>query len=336
MQDAGFDNPPPTSGLSPEVPKIGPLQPENSEAKPDYDILLRDIPSSELIKVLRKRRLTPEDKIAIQSLPVTADIPTAAETTSTAAPDVVTPSELATDSKVKPEENAEKPISAEKVDDVESQVEKFARAVERKSIFGKLGGTGFSSEGSVELDNDVFHTSSGITNFGYRLANNEIYGNSRDADMSSLASTQILTLEPINDGKTTVIAVNFFQDRFAPDSRGANFTPAYVRAELPTDMANEFAKALAKNPDLVEGFLQKAFPDLDSKGENQPGLRRIKATGFIGIGPHNVKRTREATQQLLHGDKYRSFEWTNAVKQNTINYKNGPYGSGMSLKETLK
>lgn len=203
--------------------------------------------------------------------------------------------------------------------------------MKRTSVYGLIGGAGFSGKGSVGFENEMYNTEGEVTRLGYQVTQAEIQ------TMDSLKSTQFVSIEPLGDGKTTVIAINFHQDHLTSDNRG-HPSPAYVRAELPTEMAGEFESAIVKDPDLLERFYQKVFPNLDTQ-EKGKSMRRIKTDGFAIINSRNAAGLAKLIDTYLHPKRYLDYNpWAveASIRKATIKYKNGPYGSGLSLKETLK
>lgn len=210
--------------------------------------------------------------------------------------------------------------------DVKSSAERFARAVVRKNVQGKL------PEGSTI--NGVKINSRNVGGFydhgpdqmrlspdDHRI--NQLYsGIYHEQDQfPDLVGAHVVSVTPSEaDHENTVLTIHFFQDRKQIDSRGS-CTPAYVSAELPGGAMTEFLSEMLKNPDLLEDFYQRIFVGLDSQGD-LPGMRRVKADGFFLISGTKLE---EAVKIQGYDTQAVSTFFKSLEKHQ---YQKGPYGTG--------
>jgi hypothetical protein len=212
----------------------------------------------------------------------------------------------------------------------EPSAEKFAKAVVRKNVHGKLP-AGIKTNGLKVVSSDGFYDH-GPDNvqlplltkkFLYEIQNGAIYGLGNRNYFSDLINTQIVTAAPsITDSKNLVLTIHFFQDNKQEDARG-KFTPAYMSAELPSGVMSEFIDAIQKSPDLLEDFYQKTFVGLDSQG-GSPGMRRAKSDGFFLITGSKL----EEASGISRYDERKIRTFFDSLKSEKYLYKHGPYGTG--------
>lgn len=258
---------------------------------------LKNISTDALIAELTGRALTAEEVSKLQLL-------RSAETTGTSQTTLVTEGRT----------------------DVKSSAEKFARAVVRKNVQGKLPAG--SKINGVEINRqeaggfydhgpDKMRLSS--PKYSIEELSSGVY--QRQDQFPDLVGAHVVSVTPSEiDRVNMVLTIYFFQDKKQIDGRGW-CTPAHVSAELPSRTMTEFLSEISKNPDLLEDFYQRIFVGLDSQGD-LPGMRRVKADGFFLISEAKLGEavTIKGYNTQAIGAFFKSLE--------KHQYQKGPYGTG--------
>lgn len=271
---------------------------------------LKTIPVSKLIEELGSRKLTYADIITLQSLRPEEEI-----------------------------DNSKATIITESPKEIKSSVEKFAKEVIGKNVYGKLLKRVKIDGIQIGRDSD----SRGANDFSYYGPDktlhpvdtkenvwslvNIIYR--KEDQFPELVNSHIVNVAPSSpDAVNNILTIYFFQDRKAPDNRGY-YTPAFVQVKLPDKATTEFLSEISINPDLLEEFYQKVFIGLDSK-EGYPGMRRAEANGFYLIADKDLEEVRKACKEYDPKTGYDQKKRINTLFKNLgkHQYKNGPYGTG--------
>lgn len=204
--------------------------------------------------------------------------------------------------------------------------EKFANAVIRRNVFGKLPrGTKINgveinkAEVAAQDDHgpDQLHLSLLETNVSLLHSLLGQY----EITLRELINSHIVSVTPSGTGKENmVLTIHFFQDKSQVDTRGY-FSSAHVAVELPSAVMTEFLDEIQKNPDLLEDFYQQAFNELDNR-EGNPGLRRIKSDGFFLISGTEA----EKVGKIKKNDTQAINTFFKSLTKHQ--YQHGPYGTG--------
>ena len=210
--------------------------------------------------------------------------------------------------------------------EVESLAKRFAKAVVRKNVHGKLPAG--SKINGVEIKRSY---AGGFYDHGpdqmflspleskVSQLHTTIY--QEQNKLPELVNSHVVSVVPsVTDRRNAVLTIHFFQDRKQVDGRGW-CTPAHVSTELPGGVMAEFLGTVSRNPDLLEDFYQRTFMGLDSEG-GLPGMRRTKVDGFYLI----------SGDRLLEAGKVGAYD-TEGVNRffgalEKHHYQNGPYGTG--------
>jgi hypothetical protein len=261
--------------------------------------LLKNVPTKTLIDSLRTRKLTVKDVATLQSFRPTESINV-----------------------------SQAIIETEGVKEI-SSAEKFAKAVVRKNVEGKLPfGSKVNGTEIVRKEYEGGFFDHGpnqqiVAEFGpVRNLQSVIYVS--EDRLPNLVGSHLVDVAPSKkDDGNSVLTIYFFQDEKQIDYRG--WTPAHVSAELPKKDMTELLSAISMDPDLLEDFYQKTFVGLDSQN-NLPGMLRVKADGFFIIPAAKLE---EADRIKRYDDKGIETFFNSLEKHH---YQNGPYGTGDAFK----
>lgn len=224
-----------------------------------------------------------------------------------------------------PAENVlESAVGAER----ESRAEKYAKAVVRRNVFGKLP-KGLKVDGE-SLDSDL---PEGVySDYGpdkieldkyYKEASSlfsRIFENK--SRFPELLTSQVVSIVPSADESNFVVTIHFLQDKKQVNTGGRQeYTDASVSVELPVRLVGDFQLDILSDPDMLEEFYQQAFEGLDSQ-DGSPGMRRLKVDGFYLLGQEQITKGLSIQRSDTQGfqDFFASLQ--------RYEYQSGPYGTG--------
>lgn len=222
-------------------------------------------------------------------------------------------------------------MQAERKED-EVLVDTFIKAVLRKNILAKL------SKGT-RIGDQVIETMEGgyapFKNYGSLISPKDDLGIGRlqehvlryKEELPDIFNAQIVVMYPPKlgpdeyDQQNLILGIYFMQDTHEIDNR-QTYTSAKAEAVFSKETGLKFYNEIKGNPDLLEKFYQKLFPNLDSR-EGGPGLKRIKSRGFYFLAPDRDSNRRIDRDQFNPtGLKETFFD----ESKNYFQYRNGPYG----------
>ncbi len=257
-------------------------------------IEIKNVHTELLIKELKRRNLTQEDILELQSL-------------------------------LSPTSSQNAIREKSQINDI-SDVETLARSAIRKSFFGKL------PIGAHILGKEVDkNTAGGFFNHGPDEISISLNGRGafgvHDAiyrfqdKLEKRMRYQMLSIIPsATNEQNIILTIHFFQDYKQVDSRKA-YTAAHVCAEFTKSDLEDVLAHILINPNSLEDLYQGLFPNLDETPTNS-GVRRVKTYGFYLLQGELLKRTKDIERYDLRT--------VNALldKVQTYRYSNGPYGNG--------
>lgn len=210
--------------------------------------------------------------------------------------------------------------------------EKFVKAIVERNVYGKFPkGTMINGVAAkVSPGSSVDAEGKTVVNYGfcgtgpdeikikpdYESRFTTVTGGIYESQAYPMMRSHFVGADPSADAKNTVLNICYFQDTYDLDNR-SRYTPMRVYIEFPKEVADEFLKEIAKNPDLLEEFYQKAFAGFDSKN-NAPGAKRVKADGFYLLTGEDLVKFAAIT---AYSNPTKIFEQLEKHK-----YTKGPYG----------
>ncbi len=207
--------------------------------------------------------------------------------------------------------------------EIQAKVESFVSAIQEWDVIGKLP-KGSTVKGTLtNRSGAYYHYGEKEFKMSLRFQSFEsLYTVSERAypEVHALAlKTHAVTVErdPANQNNS-IIWVSFHQDTSAVDNRKKH-TVAHVAVIMPSNKAKDFINTIKNEPDALEEFYKRAFPELDAE-KDRPGAKRLRAGEFILLQQPQLDEI--ATLDL--DDRNAVTNTFNNLPRYT--YKNGPYG----------